>query len=117
MGRRNSVSGKFMRQRPHDRVHCMFMTWASHVRLLTGTSEGQGYTIGILQEYSGLPPHSLIPKGIEFTTPEDLAVENFLSQTTDKYRELVKEGYLDGKRLNRHKHRELLETAHKWLFT
>jgi len=93
------------------------MTWASHIRLLTGTSEGQGYTIGILQEYSGLPPHSLIPKGIEFTTADDLAIENFLTQTTEKYRELAKVEYLDGKKINRYRHNELLETAYKWLFT
>jgi len=92
------------------------MTWASHIRLLTGTSEGQGYTIGILQDYSGLPPHSLIPKGIEFTTSDDLAIEGWLSQTTEKYRELVKAGYIDGKKISWYKQDQLLEAACKWLY-
>jgi len=117
MGRRSSVTGRYMRQSKHDQVHSMLMTWASHIRLLTGTSEGQGYTIGILQDYSGLPPHSLIPKGIEFTSPDDRAIDNFLSQTTEKYRELVKIGYLEGKRLNRYSQKELLTVAAKWLYS
>ena len=100
----------------YDRAHSMLVTWASHIRLITGTSEGQGYQISILQEYSGMPPHSLVPR-IEFTTPEDRAINNFLEQTTDKYRNLVKTGYLEGKRLNRRHHQELLETVSKWLFT
>lgn len=114
---RSSVTGRFKRRAPHDKVHSMLMTWASHIRLQTGTSEGQGYTIGVLQDYSGLPPHSLIPKGIEFTTPEDLAIEGWLSQTTEKYRELVRLGYIEGRKLNRYRQTELLETACKWLYS
>jgi len=93
----------------------MFVSWASHVRLAAGSSEGQGYTIGMLQDYSGLPACCLIPK-IEFTSPDDLAIESFLSQTTVKYRNLVKQGYIDGRRLTRYKQSDLLETTRKWLF-
>ena len=111
------VTGKYVRQPPRQKAHSMFMTWASHIKIMLGTSEGQGYSIGLLQEYIGLPPHSLIPKGLEFTTSDDLAIQNFLSQTTEEYRILARRKYLDGEIINRYRHEALLESAYKWLFT
>ena len=105
-----------MRRDSHLKVHDMFCTWASHLAIQLGTSEGQGYSIGDMREYAGMPATSKIPKGIEYTTPEDIAITNFLQQTTYKYREYCQIKYLEGKQLSPYKHKDLLAVACKWLF-
>jgi hypothetical protein len=106
-----------MRRDNHMRAHEMLCTWASHKLLLSGTSQGQGYQIGDLKDYSGLPAHSLIPLGVEFTTPEDIAISNFIDQTTDKYREYIEIKYLNALPLSKYKHNNLLDAVVRYLFT
>jgi hypothetical protein len=94
----------------------MFCNWASHRLLMYGSSEGLGFQVGFLQDYSGLPAHSLIPRGVEYTTPQDIAIENFIEQTTDKYREYIEIKYINGKPLSKYKHNNLLDEAVRFLF-
>lgn len=106
-----------MRQSREQQVHNMLVTWAGHLIARLDSSEGLGYSIGILQDYSGLPPHSLIPKGVKFTSPEDIAVENWLMQAPENIQENTIIKYVDRKPLTARLHTELLVNARKYLFT
>jgi len=110
------VNGRFRRSSIHERIHSMIVTWASNVLIQMGSSEGQGYTIAFLQEYSGLPPHSLIPKGVRFTSADDLAIQNWLASTDDRIRALVKEKYLEHNRINKNQSTEILRDAARFLY-
>jgi len=81
-----------------------------------GTSEGMGYTMVISGESSGLPPHSLIPKGVKFTSPDDLAVENWFNQASKTIQKNTKAMYIEGKKISKDQHSFLLKSAAKWLF-
>ena len=115
--RRSASTGRYMRRDPVQRVHEMLVTWAAHITIRYQSSEGQGFSIGLLQEYSGLPPHSLIPKGVEFTTPEDIEVENWLMQATEKIQENTIRFYVDKKPVSKYLHNQLLENARRYLFS
>ena len=109
-------NGRFRRSSENDIAHSMLTTWAAHILLMYGSSEGQGYTIGILQDYSGLPPHSLIPKGVEYTSQDDIRINNWLEQTRGKIRENVYKYYLFNQRITKDQHNYLLGHAANFIF-
>jgi hypothetical protein len=113
---RSSVSGRYKRNSVDDRIHQMIQSWASHILTRLGTSEGQGFSIGILQDYSGLPPHSLIPKGVEFTSPDDIAIENWVFQAPYQIQVNVRKKYLEAQKIKPSLHTELLKNAARYLF-
>ena len=110
-------NGRFIRNSIHDRVHHMISSWASSVLIQLGSSEGIGYTIAILQDYSGLPPHSLIPKGVKFTSADDLAIENWLSQTKPKIQKATIDKYIERKPINKNQATEILKDAARFLYS
>jgi len=109
-------NGRFSRNTLHDRAHNIISAWASNVLIQIASSEGLGYTIGILQDYSGLPPHSLIPKGVKFTTPDDLMVENWFSDAPEKIRKWTIMKYIDRRSINKNYETEILKSASKSIF-
>ena len=95
----------------------MLMSWASHILVMQGSSEGQGYTIVLLDVTGGgLPPHSLIPRGVEYTTPEDIAIGEWLQQASKKIRENTQKKYLEHKSITKDQHYWILKSASKWLY-
>jgi len=82
-----------------------------------GSSEGQGYTIVSLEPRGGgLPPHSLIPRGVEYTTEDDMRINEFLMQASMKLRENAQKKYLEHKSISRQQHYWLLKSACKFLY-
>lgn len=95
----------------------MLMSWASNILVLQGSSESLGYTIVMLDLPGGsIPPHSLIPRGVEFTTPEDIALNEWVMQAPRKVRENTKKKYLEHKSITKDQHYWLLRSATKWLY-
>ena len=95
----------------------MLMSWASHILVMQGSSEGQGYTIVLLDvSGGGLPPHSLIPKGVEYTTEDDIKINDFLMQASRKIRENTQKKYLEHKQITKDQHYWILKSASKWLY-
>ena len=95
----------------------MLMSWASHIMVLQGSSEGQGYTIVVLDAGgSGVPPHSLIPRGVEYTTEDDRKINEWILQCPKKIRKNVQLKYLDHKQISRDQHYWLLRSACKWIY-
>lgn len=109
-------NGRFSRNALHDRAHTIISSWASSVLIRIASSEGLGYTIGILQDYSGLPPHSLIPHGVNFTSPDELLVENWLSAAPENIQKWTITKYIARRSLNKNYHTEILKSAAKSIF-
>ena len=80
-----SDMGRYRRRDRHNQVHSMLMSWASHLLVMQGSSEGQGYTIVLLDVTGGgLPSHSLIPRGVEYTTEDDMRINEFFDAGIQK---------------------------------
>jgi len=95
----------------------MLQNWANNVLVLQGSSESIGYTIVVLDAAgSGIPPHSLIPRGVEYTTEADRKINEWIIQASKRIRENTKRKYLEHKSITRDQHYWVLRSACKWLY-
>ena len=114
--RRKAANGRFRRSTDTDRVHCMLQTWASDVILSLSTSQGQGYAVMLMGEGSGLPPHSLIPVGVNYTSDDTKLIEAWLWQASDVLRHNAVRIYIDRAKHSRDQKNYLLNQAAKFIF-
>jgi len=95
----------------------MLQNWASNILLLQGSSESLGYTVVILDAAgTGIPPHSLIPRGVEYTTESDIKINEWILQAPKKIRINTQLKYLEHKKISRDQHYYILRSACKWIY-
>jgi len=109
-------NGRFSRSCDADRAHSMIQDWASDVILSLSTSQGHGYAVMLMGEGSGIPPHSLIPVGINFSSRETKLVYQWLWQASDLIRNNTVKIYLLHERASRDQRNYLLNKAAKYFF-
>ena len=114
--RRSASTGRFRRNSDTDRVHCMLQTWASEVILSLTTSQGQGYAIMLIGEGCGLPPHSLIPFGLQYSSDDSKRVEDWLWQASDVLRRNTVRIYIEHQKHSKDQKNYLLNEAAKFIF-
>lgn len=113
---RRAHNGRFSRSCDTDRAHWMIQGWASEAILSLSTSQGQGYAVMMMGEGSGIPPHSLIPVGINFSSRETKLVDQWLWQASDLIRNNTVKIYLLHERASRDQRNYLLNKAAKYFF-
>ena len=94
----------------------MLMSWASHVLLRMGSTADQGFAACFLADYTGVPAHSQIPSGIEFTSGDDLAIESWLTQTTRTIQDNTIKKYIKKEIISRDQSYKILKSAKCWIY-
>lgn len=117
MVRRSAVTGQYKYCARLERIHQMLVSWASDYHRRCNSSRGAGYRMGSFDYSPCGKAGPNIPVGMEFADEGSRAIELFIQQTTNRYKEYITIKYIDGAKLSPYKHRDLLKTIEQWLYS